>query len=181
MDNLSVKIKEHLRNISNFPKENVQFKDVTTLLNDKIIFNEIIDYLEHRYRNYSIDFIVGIEARGFIFAAALAARLRLAFVPIRKPGKLPSKVLSRTYDLEYASGSLEIHEDAFLNIPRPKVLLIDDLLATGGTAICSLELIAELGGECIEFCSILALEEFEKSKSIATLKNKSRIFVITKV
>lgn len=121
-----------IRDIPHFPKEGIIFKDITTLLNNKEAFALLIDHLAQKYQNGSIDAIAGIESRGFIFGAALAVKLGIGFVPIRKKGKLPSATYAQNYDLEYGTDTIEVHQDAFRTGDR--VLLIDDLIATGGTA-----------------------------------------------
>lgn len=131
-------LKSHIRDIPDFPKEGIIFKDITTLLKDKNAFKKSIDVLAQKFRKEKIDYIVGVEARGFIFGAALAYKLNVGFIPVRKKGKLPHKTRSVTYELEYGEDTLEIHEDAIA--PKSRVLVVDDLLATGGTisAVCEL-------------------------------------------
>ncbi|MCA9407526.1 MAG: adenine phosphoribosyltransferase [Candidatus Omnitrophica bacterium] len=124
-------LRNRIRDIPDFPKEGIIFKDITTLLKDKAAFKKSIDILAKKFRKEDIEYVVGVEARGFIFGAALAYKLGVGFIPVRKKGKLPSKTKSITYELEYGTDSLEIHEDA-LN-PQARVLIVDDLLATGGT------------------------------------------------
>ena len=124
-------LKKCIRDIPDFPKEGIIFKDITTLLKDQEAFKKSIDLLAKKFRKENIDVVVGVEARGFIFGAALAYKLKVGFVPIRKKGKLPHKTRSVTYQLEYGSDTLEIHEDALPSGTR--VLIVDDLLATGGT------------------------------------------------
>ena len=148
-----------IRCINDFPKPGIVFRDITTLLNNKEAFNFLIDHLAARYENVSIDFIAGIESRGFIFAAALAARLRLPFVPIRKPKKLPYITISQKYSLEYGFDQVEMHVDAFAAVQNAKVLLIDDLIATGGTARAALDLISQTQAKCVEACFLLNLRE----------------------
>ncbi len=150
-------IKNSIRTIADFPKPGINFKDITTLLNNKKAFSILINHLKNRYQNYNLDYIVGIDARGFIFGAALANALNTAFVPIRKKGKLPYTTVSEKYSLEYGIDSVEIHIDAFNNQKNSKVLLIDDLLATGGTAGAASKLIKKLGANCIEACFIVEL------------------------
>ncbi len=163
MQTLSISDKTYLlnsiRNIENFPKQGIIFKDITTLLGDDKAFSLLMDHLCARYENAEIDYIAGIESRGFIFGAALAARLKTRFVPIRKPGKLPYTTISEKYSLEYGIDEVAIHIDAFSNAgkSKPKVLLIDDLIATGGTATAAVKLINKAGAECIEACFIINL------------------------
>ena len=124
-------LKKHIRDIPNFPQEGIIFKDISTLLKHKDAFKKSIDVLSARFKNDKIEYVVGVEARGFIFGAALAYKLGAGFIPVRKKGKLPSKTRSITYALEYGTDTLEIHEDALQKNSR--VLVVDDLLATGGT------------------------------------------------
>lgn len=138
-------LKKLIREIPDYPKPGILFYDLTTLLKDQKGFHRLIDKLCEHYAGHKIDLVAGIEARGFIFAPALAYRLGAGFVPVRKPKKLPGKTASVTYALEYGTDSLEIHEDAVQKGQR--VLLCDDLLATGGTAAAAVKLIRQLGGQ----------------------------------
>ncbi len=140
-------LKKLIREIPDYPKPGILFYDLTTLLKDPRGFHTLVDMLCQHYNGKKVDIVVGIEARGFIFAPALAYRLGAGFVPVRKPKKLPGKTTSCTYQLEYGSDSLEIHEDAVR--PGQRVLLCDDLLATGGTAAAAIGLIRQLGGEVV--------------------------------
>lgn len=149
---------DSVREIEDFPKPGIKFKDITTLLGNDKAFNLLMDHLTLRYQDADIDYIAGIESRGFIFGAALAARLKTRFVPIRKPGKLPYTTISEKYSLEYGIDEVAIHIDAFsMSKPKPKVLLIDDLIATGGTATAAVNLINKSGAECVEACFIINL------------------------
>ena len=132
-------IKAAIRTISDFPKPGIQFKDITPLLADGDRFHETIDQLKERHADHQIDIVVGIEARGFIFASALAYALGAGTCLVRKPGKLPHTVLRQTYDLEYGTDAVEIHSDAFL--PGQRILIVDDVLATGGTVAATVALI----------------------------------------
>jgi adenine phosphoribosyltransferase len=143
MDNL----KKLIREIPDYPKPGILFYDVTTLLKDRGGFHSLVDKLCEHYEGKHVDVVAGIEARGFIFGPALAYRLGAGFVPVRKPKKLPWKTASVTYDLEYGTDTLEIHQDAVEK--GQHVLLCDDLLATGGTAAAATSLIRKLGGEVI--------------------------------
>jgi adenine phosphoribosyltransferase len=134
-----------IREIPDYPKPGILFYDLTTLLKDKKGFHALVDQLCTHYEGKHVDIVTGIEARGFIFAPALAYRLGAGFVPVRKPKKLPWHTASVTYQLEYGSDSLEIHKDSVT--PGQRVLLCDDLLATGGTAAATIDLIRQLGGE----------------------------------
>ena len=138
-------LKALVRTVPDFPKPGILFYDITTLLKDKTGFAQMIDALAAHYLTQQIDLILGIEARGFIFGPALAYRLNAGFVPVRKPRKLPAPVARVTYDLEYGSDSLEIHLDAIQ--PGQKVVLVDDLLATGGTMEATVKLVKQLGGQ----------------------------------
>jgi adenine phosphoribosyltransferase len=138
-------LKKLIREIPDYPKPGILFYDLTTLLQDPRGFHSLVDRLCEHYNGKKVDVVAGIEARGFIFAPALAYRLGAGFVPVRKPKKLPSKTVSVTYQLEYGSDQLEIHQDAIQ--PGQRVLLCDDLLATGGTASAAIELVRKLGGE----------------------------------
>lgn len=132
-------LKNCIRDIPNFPKEGIIFKDLSTLLRNKDAFRKSVDLLTHQFKKEKIDFVVGVEARGFIFGAALAYKLHAGFVPVRKKGKLPYKTNSITYQLEYGTDTLEVHEDAVH--PGSRVLIADDLLATGGTVKAVTELL----------------------------------------
>jgi adenine phosphoribosyltransferase len=138
-------LKKLIREVPDYPKPGILFYDLTTLLKDKKGFHALIDRLCDHYKDHKIDLVAGIEARGFIFAPALAYRLGAGFVPVRKPKKLPAKTASVSYALEYGTDTLEIHEDAVK--PGDRVLICDDLLATGGTAAATAQLIQKLGGK----------------------------------
>jgi adenine phosphoribosyltransferase len=137
-------LKQKIRHVPDFPKAGILFYDITTLLQDKAGFHAAIDSLSLPFRDSRIDVVVGIESRGFIFGAAVADRIGAGFTPVRKPGKLPSKTVRATYALEYGTDALEIHDDAVGNGQR--VLIVDDLLATGGTARATTDLVKKLGG-----------------------------------
>lgn len=165
-------ILKSIREVEDYPKPGILFRDITTLLNNPIKFNLLIDHLASYYEDKDIDFIAGIESRGFIFGAALAVKLKLPFVPIRKPGKLPFTTVSEKYSLEYGFDEVEIHIDAFSsNKDSKNVLLIDDLIATGGTAKASVSLINKIGGKCVEACFILNLTALQGDKDIKKLTN----------
>jgi len=138
-------LKQHIRNVPDFPKAGILFYDITTLLRDPLGFKTTIDLLATPYTGQGIDAVVGIESRGFILGAAVAERIGAGFIPIRKPGKLPAKAIKETYDLEYGKDALEIHEDAVTKGQR--ILIVDDVLATGGTAAAAVQLIRKLGGQ----------------------------------
>jgi adenine phosphoribosyltransferase len=141
-----------LRTVPDFPKAGIMFKDITPILNDEALFADTLDHLTKRYKKKKIQKVVAIESRGFIFGAALAYRLGAGFVPVRKPNKLPAKKISETYELEYGTDTLEVHADAIKKGER--VLIHDDLLATGGTALAAIKLVKKLGGK-IEGISFL--------------------------
>lgn len=164
-----------IRNIPDFPKPGIQFKDITTLLNNSKAFNMLMEFLESRYKQFDLDYVSGIESRGFIFGAALATRLGIGFVPIRKKGKLPFTTVVEKYALEYGFDEVEIHIDAFRDIKNAKVLLIDDLIATGGTAEASIKLINSIGGNCVEACFLLRLLGFD---AVDKIKQYTEVFTI---
>jgi adenine phosphoribosyltransferase len=146
-----------MRLIPDFPKPGILFQDITPLLSDGDAFSAIIS--EIAARSSEVDFVAGVEARGFIFASAIAHKLGLGFIPIRKSGKLPSDSISRSYGLEYGNSVLEVHRDAFP--PGSKILLVDDILATGGTIAASIELIEELKGIITDVAFISEIEELD--------------------
>ena len=148
-------IAEHIRDIPDFPKKGIVFKDITTLIGHAEAFKASLDQLEERYRNTQATAIVALEARGYIFGAPLADRLGLRFVPVRKPGKLPADTITQDYDLEYGSNTLEIHKDALAS--GEKVLIIDDLIATGGSAAATVALVEKLGAEVVGFGTVIEL------------------------
>ncbi|MBW1646296.1 MAG: adenine phosphoribosyltransferase [Deltaproteobacteria bacterium] len=147
------KLKKAIRDIPDFPKAGIMFKDITTLLADAASFQRAVDLLGHRYLDRKIDVVVGIEARGFLMGAALAYKLNTGVVLVRKPGKLPYMTYKESYSLEYGTDTLEIHRDA-IN-PGQRVLIADDILATGGTVGAVIKLVAKTGGELVE-CAFLA-------------------------
>lgn len=159
-------LKSKIRVVPDFPKKGIMFRDITTLLNDKEALNFLLSHLKNHYKDMNLDFIAGTESRGFIFAAMLCAKLNLPFVPIRKPNKLPAKTFSCEYDLEYNSDKLEIHQDAFRNIKDAKVLLVDDLIATGGTALASYELISKTKAKCVQSCFLINLKDLQGEKKL---------------
>ena len=149
-------IKSKIRDVPDFPREGIVFKDITTVLRDHEAFKHSVDLLAKHFEKQKIDYIAGIEARGFIFGSALAYKLGIGFIPIRKPGKLPSKTERISYDLEYGKDSLEIHIDAIE--PGKRVLIVDDLLATGGTAEAAIKLVKKIGGVIIGIAFVVELE-----------------------
>jgi adenine phosphoribosyltransferase len=138
-------LKSKIRNVPDFPKAGILFYDITTLLQDRTGFRSAIDAMSLPFDGQDIDLVVGIESRGFIFGSAVADRIGAGFSPVRKPGKLPSRTVRETYALEYGTDTLEIHDDAVK--PGQRVLIVDDLLATGGTARATTDLVKRLGGE----------------------------------
>lgn len=153
-----------VRTIPNYPKEGIMFRDITTLLKDPKGFKATIDLFHDKYKNAPIEVIAGIEARGFILGAALSFAMGKGFIPIRKKGKLPGKTVQQSYDLEYGSDTIEIHDDAI--VKGQKVLLIDDLIATGGTALGAISLIEKIGGEIFETAFVIDLPELGGAKKI---------------
>jgi adenine phosphoribosyltransferase len=152
---MSVDLKQYIRDIPDFPKKGIIFKDITTLLKNPVALKLTLDSLYDRVKDLKIDKVVGIEARGFIFGAMLAQKLNAGFVPLRKPGKLPAEVYNQSYQLEYGTDSIEIHKDAISKGDR--VLLHDDLLATGGTAKAACDLIEKIGGTIIQAVFVIEL------------------------
>ncbi len=161
-------LKTIIRNIPDFPKKGIVFRDITPLIGDKNRFKHVIDELAKRYKDKKIDYIVSVESRGFIFGAALSYVLGCGLVPVRKKGKLPFGTYEVTYDLEYGKDTLEIHKDAFEKATegetlkrsrgRKRVLILDDLLATGGTTCAAIDLVKRLGGEVVEAAFVIELE-----------------------
>ncbi|GAB4278869.1 MAG: adenine phosphoribosyltransferase [Candidatus Rifleibacteriota bacterium] len=149
-------LKNYIRDIPDFPKPGIVFKDITPLLSDSAAFAEMINILADRYKNVGVKHICGIESRGFIIGAALALKLGVGFIPVRKAGKLPYKTIRREYCLEYGTDAVEIHEDAVAC--GEKVVLVDDLIATGGTAKAALELLEEIGADVVEIAFAIELE-----------------------
>jgi adenine phosphoribosyltransferase len=150
-----LELEELIRDVPNFPKPGILFKDITPLLADPAGLSLAVEFLTQPFRDKHIDVVVGAESRGFIFGTAVARNLSAGFVPIRKPGKLPAKKLSLTYELEYGTDTLEIHADAIR--PGQRVLLLDDLLATGGTMKACCELVEKLGGDIVGVAVLIEL------------------------
>lgn len=148
-------LRKIVREVPDFPKAGILFYDITTLLKDGKAFAEAVDTLSERYEGKRIDAVVAIEARGYIFGPAMAYRLGAGFVPIRKPGKLPAGTIRETYELEYGTDTIEMHEDAVQ--AGQKILIVDDLLATGGTAAAACRLVEKAGGEVVECCFLIEL------------------------
>ena len=160
------KLKKIIRDVPDFPKKGVLFKDITTLLKDPASFQRTVDLMSHRYVGKGIDVVVGVEARGFIVGAALAYKLGAGVILVRKPGKLPHKTHKASYKFEYGEDSLEIHQDAIS--PGQKVLIADDVLATGGTVSAVINLVEKMGGQIVE-CAFLS--EIEALNGRSKIKN----------
>jgi adenine phosphoribosyltransferase len=152
-------LKKTIRAIPDFPIKNITFRDVTTLMQDAAMFKKACDLFTERYQNQRIDKVVGIDARGFIFGSVLAYNLGVGFVPVRKKGKLPYKTISEKYKLEYGSSEVEIHQDSILHGER--VVVIDDLIATGGTVAATVKLVEKLGGIIIECAFLVELPDLK--------------------
>ena len=171
-------IEASIRDIKDFPKPGIVFKDITTLLNDKEAYGVLMNHLYQRYKEYDLEYIAGIDARGFIFGAALAQMLGLGFVPIRKKGKLPYTTISEKYSLEYGVDEVEVHIDAFGDKKGARVLIIDDLIATGGTANAAANLISQAGATCVESCFIIGLAFLD---GIKNLEEKTPVYSLIEV
>ncbi|MCQ2913589.1 MAG: adenine phosphoribosyltransferase [Alphaproteobacteria bacterium] len=157
-------IKKYIRNVPDFPKAGINFKDITTALKDKNVFREIIDDMYEKIKNRNIDKIAAIESRGFLFGAPLAYKLGCGLVLIRKQGKLPTKTFSQSYDLEYGSATIEIHQDAIRE--NENVLVIDDLLATGGTAEAACKLVKKINANVDSIMFLIELDELQGKKRL---------------
>ncbi len=157
-------LKKYIRDVPDFPKPGILFKDITPILQNGEIFKQVVDQLAERYRSQPIDRIVGIESRGFIFGAPLAYALKKGFALVRKSGKLPWKTVRWDYELEYGTDTIEMHADAVQS--GEKVLIIDDLLATGGTALATSQLVEKMGGKIIECAFVVELEFLNGRKKL---------------
>jgi len=162
-----------IRNIPDFPKPGIQFKDITPVLADARLFSGSIDLLTERFKPGSVDSVVGIDARGFIFAAAAAVKLQAGFVPVRKKGKLPYQTHEQQYDLEYGTATVAVHVDALK--PGSRVLLIDDLLATGGTAAAAAALVHRLGAQILEIAFLIELGFLDGRKKLQNYPVRSLV------
>jgi adenine phosphoribosyltransferase len=158
-------IKAAIRDVPDFPSPGIVFKDIAPLLAEPLLFRSIVDHFAERHRDAGLHVVAGIEARGFVFGAALAYALGVGFVPIRKKGKLPWHTVEASYDLEYGSATIEMHQDAIT--PGARVLLIDDLLATGGTAAAAARLVRDLGGTVVEIDFLIELAFLEGRKQLS--------------
>jgi adenine phosphoribosyltransferase len=163
-------IKSYIRTVPNYPKHGIMFRDITTLLKDPVGLRLTIDRLANRYKNTKIDKVVGIESRGFILGAPLAYALGVGFIPIRKKGKLPAEVIGHDYALEYGVDRIEMHVDAISE--GDDILLVDDLIATGGTAQAAVILIEKMGGNIIECCFAIDLPDIGGSKRLLEMGHK---------
>ena len=150
-------VRDKIRNIPNFPKEGILFRDITTALKDKVALKQMVDYLAEQFKTEKIDYIVGLESRGFIFGMPRAYLFDAGFIPIRKPNKLPGETLSESYQLEYGTDTFEIHADALTKGDR--VLIVDDLLATGGTAAAACNLVKKTGAEIVGCAFVIELDD----------------------
>lgn len=157
-------LKNKIREVPDFPKPGILFYDLTTLLGDPAGLRQVIDLMTDHYRDQQIDQVMGIESRGFILAPSIAYHLNAGFVPVRKPGKLPYKTLSASYELEYGTDSVEIHEDAVK--PGQRVLIVDDLIATGGTAAATVQLATQLGADVLSVAFLVELEALQGRKKL---------------
>ncbi len=167
-------IKSLIRTVHHYPKQGVMFRDITTLLKDPVGFRVTINELVNRYTGVKIDRVAGIEARGFIIGAALAFQLGVGFVPIRKKGKLPAETIGHDYELEYGTDRIEMHVDAVSKGDR--VLLVDDLIATGGTAEAACKLIESMGGKIVECCFVIDLPDLGGRKRLE--KHGQKVFAL---
>ncbi len=167
-------LKDFIRDVPDFPKKGIIFKDITTLLKDKEALSMAIEELSEKIKGLKIDKVIGVESRGFIFAPVLAYKLNAGFVPVRKPGKLPAEVISESYELEYGTDTLEMHKDAIEK--GDKVLIADDLIATGGTAEAVCKMVEKAGGEIIALEFLIELtflkgrEKLKKYNVISLIK-----------
>lgn len=161
-------LKARIRNVPDFPKKGIQFKDITTLLADPVSFQRAIDLMAIRHFGEKIDAVVGIEARGFVMGAAMAYKLGTGVILVRKPGKLPSKTVSVSYDLEYGSDKLEMHADALK--PGMRVIIADDVLATGGTVSAVVKMVEAQGAEIVECCFLAELAFLSGRKKLGSRK-----------
>ena len=164
MSSLASKVKSLVRDVKNFPKKGIVFKDITPILRDGVTFDRVLAALEAYGRNRGVELVAGVESRGFIFGAAVAARLEVGFIPIRKKGKLPGKTVSQSYALEYGKDTVEMHKDAVAKGQR--VLIVDDLLATGGTMIGAAKLIEKVGGVVAGCAVVVELSFLEGRKKL---------------
>lgn len=159
-----MELKDYIRSIQDYPKEGILFRDITTLLKDKDAFKLAIDKMVEQVKDKKVDLIVGAESRGFLIGSALAYKMNCGFIPVRKKGKLPYKTISEEYALEYGTDTLYMHEDAIKK--GDNVLVVDDLIATGGTALAMIKMVEKLGGNVIGSSFLIELEELNGRKEI---------------
>lgn len=160
----TIDVKDKIRAVKDFPKPGIIFRDITTALKDADTLKVMIDYLCEQFKDIKIDYIAGIESRGFIFGMPMAYKLNAGFVPIRKPNKLPAETFSQEYELEYGTDKIEVHKDAFFE--GANVLVVDDLLATGGTAEAACKLVKKTGANLVGIAFLIELEALEGRKKI---------------
>lgn len=159
MIQIAKEVKDKIRDVYDFPKPGIVFKDITTALKDAETLRKMVDYLCEQFKEDKIDYIIGLESRGFIFGMPVAYNFNAGFIPIRKPNKLPAKTIKESYTLEYGTDSLEIHEDALQKGDR--VLIVDDLLATGGTAAAACNLVTKTGAEIVGCAFVIELDDLK--------------------
>lgn len=164
MDYFSESIKKAIRTVPDWPRPGVAFRDITTVLQDRTAFRKLIDAFVHRYHGQTIDAVAAVDARGFIIGSALAYELNASLVLVRKKGKLPFDTLVEDYELEYGTASVELHKDAFK--PGDKVVLVDDLIATGGTMLAAARLIRRIGAEIVEVAAMIDLPDLGGSRKL---------------
>ncbi|MCD6279533.1 adenine phosphoribosyltransferase [Candidatus Micrarchaeota archaeon] len=175
MNNLPLEdnIKKHIRSIPNFPKPGIDFKDITPLLREGRLMKKVADYFSDIYSGKEIDAVMAAEARGFIFGSVLAFDLNVGFVPLRKPGKLPYKTIKQEFNLEYGKDAFEIHEDAIRQ--GEKILIVDDVIATGGTAEAAARLVEKLGGDVVGFAFLIELSKLNGRDKIKQYRVESLV------
>ncbi len=173
MEVMELDLKSKIRVIEDFPKEGISFKDITTLIKDKDAFKEAVDLMVEDLKDKDIDYIVGPEARGFLFGTAVAYVLGVGFIPVRKPGKLPFDTVSEEYELEYGTNKLEMHSDAIKK--GDKIAIVDDLLATGGTIESAVKMIEDLGGEVVALEFLVELESLKAREILSEYEVKSLV------
>ena len=169
----AAEITQAIRNVADFPKPGIQFKDITPVLADARLFAGAIELLTEKFQPGSVDAVVGIDARGFIFAAAAAIRLNAGFIPVRKKGKLPYQTIEQDYALEYGHATVAIHTDAIK--PGSRILLVDDLLATGGTSAAAVALVKKLGGNILEAAFLIELKFLNGREKLAGIPIRSLV------
>jgi len=157
-------VREHIRMVPDFPKKGILFLDITTAVKDKKAMEYMVNFLYEKFKNEKVDYIAGVESRGFIFGAALAYKLGIGFIPIRKPNKLPAETVKESYSLEYGTDTIEMHADALK--PGDRVVVIDDLLATGGTAVAACNLVKKVGAEVVASAFIIELDPLKGREKI---------------